>query len=303
MSSSDGMAAIVDLYQAEFTAQCLGIAITTLLFYEILVSLDAEIWLMWRNPKSLASILFLMNRYIILLDFVLSLATISPMSDLFAAVRVYALSRSKLLYGTTLVLGLAPFVEGLSVTPHFPPANYPPPANCTWTGSYNVQMSVAYNHVNLLRTTDGLERPSLYRVCLQNGSVYFCVLLSLTIVDITFRLLQITLADLFGQGNYVAELIDPLSAILTSRFLLDLRAANEKLTAGGSSVTAGSLHFAGADIHSGRLEPFLSFSEDTSGPGLYDDEDDNTNNADHEGNPEVVMEGEMVEGGTEGGEA
>ncbi|KAI0351130.1 hypothetical protein OH77DRAFT_972222 [Trametes cingulata] len=155
-------------------------------------------------------------------------------------------------------------------------------------------------------------------ISMDAGSVYFCALLSLGIVEIALQLLQvwernairrfvyqssvtfnkhqITFPEsLQADVGYASLFIDPLSNILTSRFLLDLRAANDKLTAGGASVSAGSLQFAGADILSGQLQPFVSFTEDPD--PLYDGDDENNNNnddVDNEGGPEAVAEAETA---------
>ncbi|KAI0351129.1 hypothetical protein OH77DRAFT_1430149 [Trametes cingulata] len=136
MSSSGEAAAIVELYEAQFTIQYIVIAITALLWQDVLLCLGAEIRFIWLGrPTSLASVLYFFNRYILPLSYVLSLATISPVSSnsctslywseealellarlgpaVFTALRAFALSGSKLLCGIALILGLAPFLQSL----------------------------------------------------------------------------------------------------------------------------------------------------------------------------------------------
>ncbi|KAI0356738.1 hypothetical protein OH77DRAFT_1422925 [Trametes cingulata] len=315
MSSSDETqaTAVIQLYQAVFASGYIVVAATALLLYDVLLSFDAEARLVWRNPKSFASLLYLLNRYLALFILLLSFATINPIPDnsciavgwclsilailellgpaVFAALRMYALSgRNKYLSAVTLILSLAPALEALSDTYKYLPANEAPPANCTVTGFYSPQINIgralaarlpviladclvisitwreSFKNLNVLHALRNSEQPSLYRIFLQNGSVYFCALLSLNILDITLGLLQITLPDsVNGGGSYVTQIISPMNFILTSRFLLDLRSVQEKLSAGsGSSGSAsvGTLQFAGADIQSGQFQPFMSLSED-----------------------------------------
>ncbi|KAI0365857.1 hypothetical protein BV20DRAFT_1056130 [Pilatotrama ljubarskyi] len=192
----------------------------------------------------------------------------------FASLRVYALSeKSKALSAVTLVLSLAPFLITTTLLYRYRIVNYPAPINCTSINTETPTTKLAYYvHPATLasracqiladllvigvtwRTTfqsvqmlqDTLRRPSLHQVLLQNGSIYFCTLASLYILDVALEVHQISS---IGQGgSYVTAFLDPLSSILNSRFLLDLREIDEKLVAGGSSVSQGSLHFAGADL-------------------------------------------------------
>ncbi|KAI0351136.1 hypothetical protein OH77DRAFT_1524361 [Trametes cingulata] len=193
----------------------------------------------------------------------------------FAALRIYALGgRSKILCAVTFVLSLVPFLQKAADAYHYPAVNEPPPIGCTYGDSYSVQLQIVT--LKTLQATQDSEQPSLHRVLLQNGSVYFCVLLSLNIISITLDMLQLTFPNSVGEGSYVAQYIDPIITVLTSRFLLDLRAADEKLSSGGagSSVSAGSLEFAGADILSGEVQPFWDLEEDPEAREDGDEGDD-----------------------------
>ncbi|KAI0364168.1 hypothetical protein BV20DRAFT_1006208 [Pilatotrama ljubarskyi] len=347
----DETAAVVALYQAEFTLQYIGIATTALLLYDVLLCFGAEIRLVWRDPYSFASVLYVLIRYPILVDDLLGLATLSPLSDkgctiigwashvlalltlpgpaVFAALRVYALSgRSKILSGITLVLSLSLFLTELSDVYHFPPINEPSPLNCSISGSYSFPIAIAvtltgrvpailaeclvlgitwresYKTLRLLQATGKSDSPSLHQVLLQNGSVYFCALVSLNILDIIFFLLQLTVPDALAGSDYVLQFIDPISTILTSRFLLDLRATDEKMSRSAASLSMGSLHFAGADILSGQPQPFLSFAEDPQADaqlhdggseGTSEDVTEDKADGDNNSTPERVVESEIVE--------
>ncbi|KAI0351141.1 hypothetical protein OH77DRAFT_1430171 [Trametes cingulata] len=239
---------------------------------------------------------------------------------LFAALRVYAMTgKNKTLSGITLILSLATFLEELIDAYHFPPTNAPPPVNCTTFGSFDPRIELvltlagrvpailadclvigitwrkSYRTLVLRAATDDTDQPSLHQVFLMNGSVYFCVFLSLNVLDITLELLQITLPEVLGQGNYIAGFIYPINSLLTSRFLLDLRAVNKKLSnPGETSVSAGSLQFAGADILSGEPQPFFSFAEDLDAHGSECD-DDARDDVDGEGSPVGVSGSDIDE--------
>ncbi|KAI0365818.1 hypothetical protein BV20DRAFT_972525 [Pilatotrama ljubarskyi] len=234
--------------------------------------------------------------------------------SIFASLRVYALSgKNKLLCGITLLLSASPFLGVLSTIFSFTVANFPPPINCTYVNTVQDQHTLAftlidrltsiladclvvtvtwyasYKHLGMLQ--GALRKPSLNQVLLENGSLYFLVFLSLNVLDIAFDSLQITVPAALGQENYVTVFIDPLNSILTSRFLLDLRAVEHKLVAGGSSISLGSIQFAGADIQSGQPQPFLSLTEDSAHL------DENNNEKATDGLEETPAEVERVESG------
>ncbi|KAI0351085.1 hypothetical protein OH77DRAFT_1430099 [Trametes cingulata] len=298
-------AQIVQLYQQLIPNISCGIAVSVLLIYDTILCSDRECRLIWRKPKSIASSLYFVNRYLPIVWNVLPLFTIHPVSDkvclaliwsqiiisclsllgpaAFASLRVYALTeKSKVLSGATLVLSLAPFLITISVLYRYRIVNYAPPINCTSvnTESASLRLSVTLasraaqiladliviavtwrttlKSVKMLTVT--LRRPSLHQVLLQNGSVYFCTLASLYVLDVALEVHQIS--SVGQSGSYVTAFLDPLASILSSRFLLDLREIDEKLVVGGSSLSQGSLHFAGADVLSGQLPPFLGPADD-----------------------------------------
>ncbi|KAI0351140.1 hypothetical protein OH77DRAFT_1524362 [Trametes cingulata] len=183
-----------------------------------------------------------MNRYPIIIDSILGLATISPLSDKYSddceIPRVALTGRIPAILADCLVLGI------------------------TWRESYKT--------LGLLRTTDHSDSPSLHRVLLQNAP------------------------DALGQADYIIQFLDPASTILTSRFLLDLRATNEKMSK-YSSVSAGSLEFAGADILSGHPQPFLSFADDEDANEVDEGSGEVCEGVESKSNQGEGLEGEILE--------
>ncbi|KAJ3008483.1 hypothetical protein NUW54_g3141 [Trametes sanguinea] len=115
---------------------------TALMVYDWLISLDQEIATIWSKPRTGASVLYLFNRYSLLVSYVLNISTIGRMSTqahllsvdpnlklcrsamdqhwfgiLVSAqsCRVYALTgQNKALSGLTLALGMMPFIVNVA---------------------------------------------------------------------------------------------------------------------------------------------------------------------------------------------
>ncbi|KAI0780943.1 hypothetical protein BD413DRAFT_501213 [Trametes elegans] len=79
MASSS--AAVVQLYQDVFADNCCGLAAASMFLYDTLVNLDREIQLVWRSQRNAASLLYLFNRYLTVVQLCLGLPEIAPMSD------------------------------------------------------------------------------------------------------------------------------------------------------------------------------------------------------------------------------
>ncbi|KAI0326263.1 hypothetical protein GY45DRAFT_1329139 [Cubamyces sp. BRFM 1775] len=71
------------------------------------------------------------------------------------------------------------------------------------------------------------RRPlSLASVLLRDGVIYFVVLLILNILHLTFTMLSFVIA--FDPSSQVTTFTEPVTAVLVSRFLLDLQSTNRK---------------------------------------------------------------------------
>ncbi|OSD03809.1 hypothetical protein PYCCODRAFT_200988 [Trametes coccinea BRFM310] len=91
-------------------------------------------------------------------------------------------------------------------------------------------------------------RPTLHRIMLENGTLYFLLLLCLNLLQLVFTKLSLDLSTL-GSGSadysYIILFLDPLTSILISHFILNLRAANECSSSSiHSSFVNGELQFA-----------------------------------------------------------
>ncbi|EIW57015.1 uncharacterized protein TRAVEDRAFT_49824 [Trametes versicolor FP-101664 SS1] len=114
-------------------------------------------------------------------------------------------------------------------------------------------------------STHILRRSSLEQILWENGNIYFCTLVAMNIADMV---LQSVDASIAYQAGFVIEFIDPISAILNSRFLLALYETNAHLERGGSSASSFStLDFGEAPSLRAAVSPKLpEFLHSLAGP-------------------------------------
>ncbi|EIW56807.1 uncharacterized protein TRAVEDRAFT_49629 [Trametes versicolor FP-101664 SS1] len=189
---------------------------------------------------------------------------------MFTTLRIYALSRnSKILGGAALLLSMVPFVVNASTAYLKLPINLPAPLNCQYANAASTGLSIGWDFFLLVVASRGclilvdslavvvtwsqtraaiklragtLKHPSLQQVMWENGTVYFCILVSMNVVDMVLVLLSIAI-ELEGVSSYVILFIDPISSVLNSRFLLAIHETNARLEgAADTSISSLSLH-------------------------------------------------------------
>ncbi|KAJ2973595.1 hypothetical protein NUW54_g12036 [Trametes sanguinea] len=308
---------------------------TALMVYDWLISLDQEIATIWSKPRTGASVLYLFNRYSLLVSYVLNISTIGRMSTqahllsvdpnlklcrgamdqhwfgiLVSAqsCRVYALTgQNKALSGLTLALGMMPFIVNVASRqllyglihqaytstgncipdPHRkyglawlfqcvqPTRNHCIPK---WVWCHRdlrfidrgfpvillsrIPMIICETVVVIITWTKAswshgfvkgdVLRPTLHLVMLENdqGSIYFIILLSLNAMQIILNVPS--LVALLPQESYFSEFIDPITSVLTSHFILNLRHVHEQQ----SSYSIPSCVF--LENHTTEEETFLN---------------------------------------------
>ncbi|KAI0764357.1 hypothetical protein BD413DRAFT_577356 [Trametes elegans] len=117
-------------------------------------------------------------------------------------------------------------------------------AAVTWRETY--RSLETYRALRALETTS--RRPSLLWVMLQNGSVYFCALVSINVLQMVLEVYAMRAQG--ATGTYATAFIDPatysVGSILNCRLLLDLRETTERLTGCSSEYgMVSSLSFGG----------------------------------------------------------
>ncbi|KAI0351249.1 hypothetical protein OH77DRAFT_1487774 [Trametes cingulata] len=342
-TSSAMVAAQVALAEALVVANSSGVAVDALLLYDTLLCFIRVVQLVWSKKTSLASVLYIINRYIPLIGNLLGSSMINTVSDTsctilgwtttmfallaeigppaFATMRMYALSgRNGLLCGMTLLLSFVPFFINLCVAPqagqsptacelcalllsgHFDLSYVrPSPLPCQLCmQSQTVCRLTCYPFMNQtdhreprLHDTGRLyghrrhsapdiqaspPHPRRIATTVAASSAATEWMHIFRVITVGRRLFMVGgLIDINTNASYVTAFIDPISSILNSRFLLNLREANEKLTAGGSSISQGSVWFAGPNLALGEDSSptrFTVFASSLAGPVYLDDEND-----------------------------
>ncbi|PIL25527.1 hypothetical protein GSI_12414 [Ganoderma sinense ZZ0214-1] len=111
-------------------------------------------------------------------------------------------------------------------------------------------------------------------VLLRDGTIYFVVLLILNCLHLTLTLLAYNPA--FQDASYLPSFTEPITAILVSRFLLDLQYANHKSV--GMTCSESSTHHAdsrrdGSGSVSLTFERFVGSIGTSIAPGDGDEHD------------------------------
>ncbi|KAI0697849.1 hypothetical protein C8T65DRAFT_18165 [Cerioporus squamosus] len=166
----------------------------------------------------------------------------------FSALRAYVLSRSKLLGSLALVLSLAPVGANLVQYRHQLIGENIPPFGCLESDSTTEAVELRFvifvarvpliiadlilvcitwmklSNRGSLRKLRQSKRLSLSDILFRDGTMYFVALCSLNVLHLVF-----TVTAVAGNGNWslVSVFTGPITAILISRFLLDLQEANQ----------------------------------------------------------------------------
>ncbi|KAL1937387.1 hypothetical protein VTO73DRAFT_13793 [Trametes versicolor] len=287
MSSSDSsiVSEIVAASDTASTLHTIYMVIASLLVYDAILCMDMEVRCVWRAPKAsrkLSRLLYMYNRYMSILWNLLYLGLIGTVSDTvhilfapdpvppsscdalnrlgtilnylallgpaaFTTLRVYALSgTNKILTGIVLLLSMGPFVVNVSTwyqhcgsNRHLAADPYCPP---------DIDTSLA----TVLSGTDPLGKRTL---------------VAMNIADIVLKTSEVLITADIVKASYVADLIDPISSILNSRFLLALYETNAYLERGGSSASSFStLDFGEADPRATGSPELPAFLNSLAGP-------------------------------------
>ncbi|KAI0674558.1 hypothetical protein C8Q78DRAFT_989459 [Trametes maxima] len=214
MASPD-IEGILDLYSS---VCCFTYSAAALVLYDHLITFDAEVKLFWTHKLSGASILFFVIRYFALMNYTLigTIATAVPVSDYvcgnliratfainvlqyipwgaMSALRVLALSRMNwMLSAVVFLLSEAPIVQ------------------------YRTSVILA-DILVIVVTVAATWRQGAPRIGTSS--------LGTTLLYNAVVLTHLSIAIVAQQASYITGVAEPLTAILVSRLLLDLQAAN-----------------------------------------------------------------------------
>ncbi|KAI0820324.1 hypothetical protein BC628DRAFT_1413134 [Trametes gibbosa] len=280
-SDDDAAAQLILLYQAANSNLYWSSCAIALLFYDYLLTFRRELRFVWGRKFSAATALFVLNRYLIVLLYLVDLVTQFPIIPetcacpgvgrfitvlevmpyiiwaTFSALRGYALSRRNVIIGITIfVLSLVPAGVNAYFFSTFTFMNLDPPNNCTALSDITPELSKTLTIVSraCLMAADVLiiivTWISTYRLgrasrdlhigasfgvqLLRDGTIYFVVLVAMNIVHMVLNTIQPN--NFVQQASYVTILENPLTSILISRFILNLRAIDDHSAYGGLRV-------------------------------------------------------------------
>ncbi|RPD59049.1 hypothetical protein L227DRAFT_654427 [Lentinus tigrinus ALCF2SS1-6] len=181
-------AALAALYNSLYTVNCCFVAVSVLFIYDSIVTFNREVTCFRTAKWTVATFLFLANKGISMILSVISLVSLATFpSDEMVPWAVFSGLRARALSGK--YLGLLVFA-----------------------------LSVAPIGVNLS------DRLPLSYVFICNGTVYFVVLFILNTLHLILILLSVAIE---GGSSYITIFTAPLTAILMSRFLLQLQEASQ----------------------------------------------------------------------------
>ncbi|KAJ8462885.1 hypothetical protein ONZ51_g10616 [Trametes cubensis] len=276
MSTTAEYSALISVLTFDATLNYCDISVVALLMYYYLTTLNEEFKYYFKRKITLATLLYITNRYVPLAYAFYNAPLFAYSSNLkkceaeagleagleclqyfpwaiFSALRTYALQRKLPWAIIIFLLSLAPiivssvsypvvFVDRNMLTDYSVPALARAPMIIGDVIVIIVTWQTQYKTYNLGKK---LSTPSiLTMVLLRDGTVYFMVLTALNILQLVFEYLQVVLAVSGSQteSSNLVVFIEPLSAILISEFLTHLHDAANNAPATEISST-GTLEF------------------------------------------------------------
>ncbi|OSD02256.1 hypothetical protein PYCCODRAFT_1425384 [Trametes coccinea BRFM310] len=251
-----------------FIEDCALFAEASLIFHEYLITFDSEVRLIWRRKITGATILFFLNRYIMILQNAITLVTYFPVSNLtcvalgwmdivlnllpyfiwnaFSTLRVYALSgRDLRVAALVCLLMVGPIAANAYNIPLQKPDNMPPPFNCevdnaVTLATHNKLTSIAGDAIvigvtwwktyRLKKAADAARiKTSIVNLLLRDGTIYFATMLVLNVLHILINFVE--------QVSFMGDIADVLTSILVSRFIMNLRDLDAKDIGQASNYT------------------------------------------------------------------
>ncbi|RPD66214.1 hypothetical protein L227DRAFT_570117 [Lentinus tigrinus ALCF2SS1-6] len=272
--SQEELEAFIEYYANTLVFNYADLAVFVVLVFEFLITFDREVHFAWGRKLSWARTIFLMNRYLSILEYLVVLGPLLPTLNYFAfqvvlyvvwagfaGWRVYAISgRNSILTTIVVLLAVVPAVTNAYVTTCTTIALSE--LGCmsgmnlsilTWIDRDPSLVSVATRSCMILSDalviiitwvkTWGTMRAarklhvqmSFTSLILKEGVLYFVIMLSLNIVQIIFDF------QLIGTFGFIVPFLNVITPILISRFFLDLDDLNVQEASGQSRLSASRL--------------------------------------------------------------
>ncbi|RPD73123.1 hypothetical protein L226DRAFT_614371 [Lentinus tigrinus ALCF2SS1-7] len=291
MSDPDYITVIASEYYDILVNNYCVTAASVVFIYEYIITFGTEVELFWTQPKTGATMLFLLNRGIVMFftwydmitNFLTQPSSIQSCADVvkttlvfevlqyipwaaFSSLRAFAIARSWPLSILVFALSIVPVAINLADFAFDFGGVLIPPFGCVSTDTVSVELALRYvppipapfalcaaNRLSrftiasraCLIAADALlilltwrklyrgdantrEKGGFVHVLLRDGTIYFLVLVVQNILHLTLTLLSISTVLQNQNVSVVALFTEPLTAILVSRFLIDLQVANRR---------------------------------------------------------------------------
>ncbi|KAL1943055.1 hypothetical protein VTO73DRAFT_4726 [Trametes versicolor] len=261
-SDADAAAQLVLLYQAADSNLYWTSCAFALLFYDYILTFRHEVRFVWGRKSSAATACPGIGRFITVLEVIPYIIW-----STFSALRAYALSSRTTLIGIVVfILSLVPAGVNAYFFSTFVFINLDPPSNCTalsditpelsktcthdalYPHDYVLVIAVTWANTYRLRKAshDARVDGSFSGLLLRDGTIYFAVLIAMNVVHMTLNTVKPN--NIVQQASYVTILENPITSILISRFILNLRAVDHRGVEGGdaSDTLLSSPHPRGA---------------------------------------------------------
>ncbi|TFK89490.1 hypothetical protein K466DRAFT_486714, partial [Polyporus arcularius HHB13444] len=221
-----------------------------LLIYEYVITLRREVDFFWKRKLTGASVLFFLNRYLPLVVNAVSFVGLAPLSDkyipwgAFSALRVFALSgRSWPLAILVFVLAFMPFAINCYTYTFLASINDPVIAVTIASRTSLIASDLLVIITTLVVTHSAVRLHGEGRIISHSfaGTLLRDVLLILNALHLTFTMLPIVDASL-APVSYMTLFTEPITAVLVSRFMLNLQAVNKRAMYGGSQLETLTHH-------------------------------------------------------------
>ncbi|KAH9899782.1 hypothetical protein C8Q73DRAFT_663375 [Cubamyces lactineus] len=238
------MSDIVALYSRLFIEACCDMAAFALICYEYFITLDREVALIWGRKFTGATVLFILNRYLALFKYPIYIADLVPIPDESWKIALLVALPASVPLATNIYLYSQTYA-----------ANYAQPIGCVWLNTVPVHVysslliftrsSVITADVLVLLITwwktNDIRRlaaqtdvkVSLTSLIVRDGTMYFLVLLYMNTIHIVLSLTGACIC--IQRFTFTITFEEPLTTILVSRFLLNLREVNEIRASGEST--------------------------------------------------------------------
>ncbi|RPD57220.1 hypothetical protein L227DRAFT_578128 [Lentinus tigrinus ALCF2SS1-6] len=272
MSDPDYITVIASEYYDILVNNYCVTAASVVFIYEYIITFGTEVELFWTQPKTGATMLFLLNRGIVMFftwydmitNFLTQPSSIQSCADVvkttlvfevlqyipwaaFSSLRAFAIARSWPLSILVFALSIVPVAINLADFAFDFGGVLIPPFGCVSTDTVSVELALRFTIASraCLIAADALlilltwrklyrgdantrEKGGFVHVLLRDGTIYFLVLVVQNILHLTLTLLSISTVLQNQNVSVVALFTEPLTAILVSRFLIDLQVANRR---------------------------------------------------------------------------